>query len=291
MARQSFFATDVDKLNWEISEQPVYTGSPLHTVYDGTTQHNIKIVEGVKALVRDDNKDVLSIKKDSYNPLTNARFMEIAEFIKQYSGFELSGYQEYKNGAKVLGYLKNTSDVQKIGGHVIEDYMLIGNSFDGSTSFFSGCVTELLRCTNQFGRINQVSRIRHTLGNEGKINELLEQIEQHFASRSYMYNSFNRMGEKIVSDELFEKALNYILEIDVNTEISTRKANQKDLLTSCISTESRALGKNVWGLFNGVTWYTTHELNSKEKVKGNIFGTPYKINERAFEFCNSLVTA
>jgi len=281
MARQSFFATDVKTLNWEITEQPV------QTVFNG----NIVTIEGHKALARNDNGKVLSIKKDSYNPLPNGRFMEIAELIKKYSGFELTGYQEYKEGAKVLGYLKNNGDVQKIGGHVIEDYMLIGNSFDGSTSFFSGCVTELLRCTNQFGRINQVSRIRHTSGNEVKINEFLEQIKQHFKARSFMYNSFNRMGEKIVSDELFEKALNYILEIDVNTEISTRKANQKELLASCITAESRELGKNVWGLFNGVTWYTTHELNSKEKVKGNIFGTPYKINERAFEFCNSLVTA
>lgn len=279
MARQSFFANNVEKLNWEITELPV------QTVFNNTTL----TIGGYKTLARNDNGDVLSIKKDSYNPLTNARFMEIAELIKKYSGFELTGYQEYKNGAKVLGYLKNNGDVQKIGGHVIEDYMLIGNSFDGSTSFFSGCVTELLRCTNQFGRINQVSRIRHTANNEVKINEFLEQIKQHFAQREYMYNSFNRMGEKIVSDEVFEKALNYILEIDVNEEISTRKLNQKELLASCIEAESRELGKNVWGLFNGVTWYTTHELNSKEKVKGNIFGTPYKLNERAFNFCNNVV--
>jgi hypothetical protein len=263
-------------LAWDVVEQPIYTGANIDS---------LKVIEGQKAIVRNDNGIILATAKDSYHVMNNEAFVKIAESLKQYSGFEIDGYQQFADGRKVLGYLKNNGESISIGGHKIEDYMLIGNSFDGSTSFFSGTVTELLRCSNQFGKISKHSKIRHTVNSGNKVEEYLDTIKQYFAERNNMYSNFNRFGEKIVSEELFNKALNYILEIDNTKEISTRKENQKIALTSAILNESKDLGNNVWGLFNGVTKYTTHELGQKENVFGNIFGTAEKINQRAYEFC------
>lgn len=276
--RQSHFAENMKSLTWDVVEQPIYTGANIDS---------LKVIEGQKAIVRTDNELVLATAKDSYHVMNNEAFIKIAETLKEYSGFEIEMYQEYNKGRKVLGYLKNSGETINIGGHKIEDYMLIGNSFDGSTSFFSGTVTELLRCSNQFGKISRHSKIRHTVNSGNKVQEYLDTIKQYFAERNNMYSNFNRFGEKIVSEELFNKALNFILEIDNTKEISSRKENQKIALTTAIINESKDLGNNVWGLFNGVTKYTTHEMNQRENVFGNIFGSAEKINMRAYEFCTN----
>lgn len=274
--RQSHFAENMKSLTWDVVEQPIYTGANIDS---------LKVIEGQKAIVRNDNELVLATAKDSYHVMNNEAFIKIAETLREYSGFEIEMYQEFNKGRKVLGYLKNSGESISIGGHKIEDYMLIGNSFDGSTSFFSGTVTELLRCSNQFGKISRHSKIRHTVNSGNKVQEYLDTIKQYFAERNNMYSNFNRFGEKIVSEELFNKALNYVLEIDNTKEISSRKENQKIALTAAIINESKDLGNNVWGLFNGVTKYTTHEMNQRENVFGNIFGSAEKINMRAYDFC------
>jgi hypothetical protein len=243
-------------------------------------------VEGKKALVRNDNNEVLSVRNESYHAMTNEAFLKTADKLKEMSGFELAGFQEYKGGRKVMGYLKNTSEGEiKIGEHVIEDYLILGNSFDGSSSFFTGTVTELLRCSNEFGRINTTNRVRHSKSFEQNLTDVLTYIEDHFKSRNLMYTAFNRFGNKIVSAELFDKALDFVLDVDLTKEISTQKQNQKDTLSSAIIGESNDLGDNLWGLFNGVTKYTTHDVKSKNKVFGNVLGNVNSINQRAYRFC------
>jgi hypothetical protein len=48
------------------------------------------------------------------------------------------------------------------------------------------------------------------------------------------------------------------------------------------------LGNNAFGLFNGVTWYTTHEMRTSDLVTSQISGTANLINQKAFRFCNNL---
>ena len=268
-------AKDTD-LSWDINEQGIYT--PINGV--------MSQVVGKKALVRNDNNEVLSVRNESYHAMTNEAFLKTADKLKEMSGFELAGFTEYKGGRKVIGYLKNTAEGEiKIGEHVIEDYLILGNSHDGSTSFFTGTVTELLRCSNEFGRINTTNRVRHSKSFEENLQEVMTYIKGHFRSRELMYTAFNRFGNKIVSAELFDKALDFVLDVDLTQEISSRKQNQKDILASAIRGESNDLGDNLWGLFNGVTKYTTHDIKSKNKVFGNVLGNVNSINQRAYKFC------
>ena len=116
---------------------------------------------------------------------------------------------------------------------------------------------------------------------------MMTYIKSHFAERQVMYNAFNRFGDKIVSAELFDKALDFVLKVDLTKEISSQKQNQKDALRNAIVGESNDLGDNLWGLFNGVTKYTTHELNGKDRVFGNVLGNANNINQRAYQFCTA----
>ena len=60
-----------------------------------------------------------------------------------------------------------------------------------------------------------------------------------------------------------------------------------------MNSEMSELGQNAWGLFNGVTWYTTHDMKKKEATK-NIFGNVsgdirHSLNRQGFDFCKEIV--
>ena len=55
-----------------------------------------------------------------------------------------------------------------------------------------------------------------------------------------------------------------------------------------IEREIKDLGNNAFALFNGVTWYTTHEMRTSNAVHSQINGTAKLINQKAYRFCNTL---
>lgn len=153
-----------EKLTWEVESKNIFSGEVV----------GMDKIPGYKAISRNDNQVVLSVMKNSYSPMLNAEFLEIVENIRTISGFKLEGFNEFKQGKKVLAFLKNDREDFYIGGHKIEDYFLLGNSFDGSSSFFQGTSTELIRCTNAFSKIQVHSKIRHTKNIKDKISEQIQ---------------------------------------------------------------------------------------------------------------------
>jgi hypothetical protein len=59
-------------------------------------------------------------------------------------------------------------------------------------------------------------------------------------------------------------------------------------LHNSIKREMKDLGNTAFGLFNGVTWYTTHEMRNSEAKQSMINGTANRINQKAFRFCSNL---
>lgn len=268
----------LDKLTFEIQESPV-----LYEV-DGTILTSNKH----KVLSRSDNNLELSTVKKTYCPTTNEHFMRSTEKMVEISGFEFAGYSEFSDGRVVIAHLKNNLYDSHIGGHKIADYLILGSSCDMRFPFFIGDTTVLLRCENQFSKISKIERVRHTSSCVRKVDELIKSLEIYFKSRKIMYENFDRMINYKIDPHIKNLAIDYVLKISeedrLDESISTRKANQLEALNLSIWSEMSDLGHNLWGLFNGVTKYTTHTLKQKNPAFGNIFGTAADINNRAYNF-------
>lgn len=274
----------MEKLNFEIVERPV-----LFTGID----EQVKTLNSHKVILRDDTNQVLSVMKSSYHPMTNGHFMESTERMKEISGFDISGYSTFDDGRIVLSHLKNNLENFEIGGHKIEDYLVLGSSFDGRYPFFVGTSTVFLRCKNQFSKLNKVQKVRHTKSSPQKIDDLYRTLEVYFNNRKKMYENFEKMREVKLDPIAKQLAMDYFLSVSkedrLADEVSTRKTNQMEVLRNSVFTEINDLGDNLFAIFNGATRYTTHELNTKEKSFGNLFGTPAEINKRAYEYALQLV--
>lgn len=108
-----------------------------------------------------------------------------------------------------------------------------------------------------------------------------------------MYENFEKMRTVELDEATKRLAMDYFLQVSkeerLSGEISTRKINQLEVLQNSVFTEINDLGDNLFALFNGVTRYTTHELNPKERAFGNLFGTPADVNKRAYEYALELM--
>lgn len=286
--RQAKMLTEFSKeLNWDVQVSPV--------MY----QHNGEslIDPAYNALVRTDNGNCLSVNKSSYAPMYVKDFAECTNRMLEASGFEFNGYQEGRGGRVLISVMKNNIEQFEINGHKIDDYLMMGTSFDYSYPFFVGTTTVLLRCENQFSKIREVASVKHYKNGNVKRENLFQELEQYFLNRKKMYETFNKMATYEIVPELRDKAIRYILGMESEEKlsldaISSRKLNKLDALTAQIDIESRDLGNTAWALFNGVTRYTTHELTGTrtENTFGNIFGSANWLNQRAYNFAAELVS-
>lgn len=115
-------------LDFEIVESPVLYKANGDVLKPSNTH---------KVIYRDDTGDVLSVMKNTYHPMLNQHFTESTEQMKEISGFDIAGYSTFDGGRIVFSHLKNTLEDFTIGGHKIDDYLVLGSSFDGRYPFLS----------------------------------------------------------------------------------------------------------------------------------------------------------
>lgn len=275
----------IEKFSWDIETRPVSFQKNGHIITD----------DNYKLITRNDTDKVLSVMSKGYNPMTNQDFMESAQRMVEISGMPLVGFQEFMGGKVTLGILKNNQENFKIGSNYpIEDYLILGSSFNGEKPFFVGTSTVLIRCQNAFSRINIMETVRHTKNGPQRREILFKYLETYIKERTELYSKFNLMleqGVKQVEKDIFIKQVLSIPILPMDGgDYHKRTQGRIEDLTNTINSEMGDLGDNVFGLFQGVTKYTTHCLKTKNVAPfGNLMGTANEINQRAISLCSKML--
>ncbi len=270
----------METLEWDIIEKPIFS--------------NNKKILGYKGIYRSDNDKLLNIAKASYTPTRNAKFIEITEKLHEITGFPIQNYYTVDDGKKVLAFLKCTESIQ-VCGHEFNDYLMIGNSFDGSTGFFIGNSSVMVRCKNRFSKNFRQMQVNHTKNNSLRVDGLVQYFDMFMNQRKQLFKNMVRFSEVKIDDSIKKALVERLTKMNdeekLGTDISTRKSNIISKLNYSIDRECADLGNNAFGLFNGITHYTTHIKNSKNNAFGNPFGSLNELNQTAYNFCNELVYA
>lgn len=230
-----------------------------------------------KALVRSDNGKLIGIRSNNYHPVFNRDLEAIKERILETNAFEFKGHQEFKNGKRLLSFFESKQKNLAICGETVKDYLIIGNSHDTSSKLFLGTSNYMIRCENQFSEKIRSYERRHDRPfniDELKIEELVVQYE---LGRKKLYHKMERLRHKDADVSVIRQLAQKLFNSTENTEkLDVMPANnQKQILLNCIETEIKDLGPTLWGVFNGVTRYTSNHL------KGNPgFGVVNGIGER-----------
>ena len=263
-------------LDWKVNSEPLQTVSGI-------------LIPDRVALVREDTKKVLGIHTNNYVPYQNDELLELLYRIGNSTGLELHTGGSFKGGARVFFQLKS-SDL-KLGNDTIKGYISGFNSFDGKISLGIGNSTITVSCQNTFYRgYRQVEvHLRHSASMKPRIEEILSKIDVVMKEEQNMFQEITRLNETRMTPEVKELITKRLFEISVeerldSPENSTNLKNRLWRFNYDLGIELASKNDSLWGLFSGVTRYTTHSMKQgKDNSEGKMFGRTGTIEREIYK--------
>jgi len=254
------------RLNWSVRTENLQTASGI-------------IIPDKIGIIREDDNTVLGIHSSGYVPYQNEQMMELLYKVSNKTGLEIHSGGLFNGGGKVYVQLK--SDDLRLGTDRIEGYITGINSFDGSTSLSFGPSSKTISCQNTFwGAYRDMkNKVRHTKSLEIRVEEIVQEINKVEQVERQMFDNIVRLSETRIGqgnvDDVIRKLFNIDRNVDFRKEDSISIVTQNKLSRFYVDLngEVQEKGDNLWGLFSGVTKYTTHSMGKSGNTENKIFGT------------------
>jgi hypothetical protein len=271
------------KLNWNVRTE--------------TTQTESGIILPNIALVREDTNEILGVHSTNYVPYQNEQLMELLDRVSNYTGLDIHRGGMFGGGKKVFIQLK--SNDLRLGNDRIEGFVTGVNSFDGTTSLAFGNSNLTISCQNTFfAAYKNLEKVRHTKNMVHRVDEICRGIDGIVQEEQQMFDTIKKMSETRFSQETKDRVIKSLFDIDMDIQLvnyhnedglSTNVKNKLSRMYIDMSGELQEKGDNVWGLFSGVTKYTTHSLSKDDNTENKMFGAYGNRERKIFKELSVLV--
>lgn len=263
-------------LNWNVRSEKVQTESGL-------------ILDGYNALVREDTNVALSVRGEGYYPYQNHELVELLDRVSGLTGLSIHRGGFFGDGQKVFIQLKSNN--LRLGNDRIEGYLTGINSFDGTTSLAFGPSNITISCQNKFFASfrEMQSKVRHTKNMVMRVDEICRRLEGVLDEEKILFDKIVRLSEtpfdQAIKDSVTRRLFNIDKDVDLNDmdSISGVTRNKLSRYYVDLNGELQGKGDNLWGLFSGVTKYTTHSLTKNDNTEAKMFGVYGKREKGIFE--------
>jgi phage/plasmid-like protein (TIGR03299 family) len=263
-------------LNWKVISEGMKTDSGI-------------IVPDRVALVREDTKKILGVHAKGYEIYQNDELLELLHRIGMSTGLELHTGGSFKGGDRVWFQLKS-NDHRMPDGDTIKGYISGFNSFDGRASLAFGNSKTTVSCQNTFWMAyRQVdTRMRHSANMRPKIDEILKRIDILMNEEKEQFKQIERLSTVRMTAEVRDLITKRLFEISVEERLdsgnlSTNKANKIKKFNYDLGLELNQKSDSLWGLFSGVTRYTTHSMKNGDNSEGKMFGRTGTIEREIYQ--------
>jgi len=269
-------------LNWGVRTEGITTESGI-------------VLGGYSAIVRDDTNTPLSVRSEAYHPYQNYQLIELLDRVSQQTGLELKKGGHFKGGARV--YIQLKSNDLRLGNDKVEGYLTGINSFDGSTSLAFGPSNITISCMNSFfASFREMdTKIRHTKNMVIKVDEVCKRLEGVLQEERKVFDNIVQLSETRFDDLFKDNIIKKLFNIDKNIDLKDHDSipsvtrNKLGRFYIDLNGEIQQKGDNMWGLFSGVTKYTTHSLTKDDNTETKMFGVYGKREQGIFNEMVELV--
>lgn len=247
-------------------------------------------------LFNDKTGECINSVKEGYTVSQNDEVVELVlEGMRGFGELSVSKAGALNGGRKVFIQLA-IDGMSLVGDERIKRYVTVIDSNDGSTGLSVGIGELVMSCQNQFFKFYKSgqSKLRHTASLTQRIKEIPHLIEMALAESLKLTETYKQFQSTPVTKALADEMVKYILGFDrtmsvkTEAELSTRSLNAMESLYGHITKETNQKGMNLFGLFSGVTSWTTHEKSAPRRENGReesiMTGTNYRTNEQGLEF-------
>jgi len=280
-------------LNWDVKKYPLNFESPSNVDPNRT----ITTATDFFGVVRTDNNDCFGAFTNQYETFQNSELAELVLEIADVIGQPISNGQEFKGGRKVM--LQVNLQDKKVGDDIITRKATAINSHDGSCSLRWGTTGTTISCANQFSALSKElqNSVRHTANMRDAVQRSLRIIENMEQADKSLFEIFSKMANEKVTQNQVNKTINLVTGVDVTMgesrakeNYSTRKLNQTQDLVQSVVNEMSYKGQTLWGLFSGVTHYTTHKGGSdRTRQESKYVGGLQRLDQKVFNSLSTLV--
>ena len=247
-------------------------------------------------LFNDKTGECINSVKEGYTVSQNDEVVALVlEGMQGFGELSVSKAGALNGGRKVFIQL-GIEGMSLVGTERIKRYVTVIDSNDGSTGLSVGIGELVMSCQNQFFKFYKSgqSKLRHTASLTQRIKEIPYLISKALEESLKLTETYKQFQSTPVTRALADEMVKYILGFDKNmsiktdSEVSTRSRNAMDSLYNHIEKETNQKGMNLFGLFSGVTSWTTHEKSAPRRENGReesiMTGTNYRTNEQGLEF-------
>ena len=263
-------------LAWSVQKEKLFTQDGRETKSYG--------------IFRSDNGAWLSSMSEHYHTLDNFELAKLLIFAGQSIeelNIEESNGGLFREGRKV--FIQIPLPNVEIGNAKVTRNLTAINSHDGSSGVALGTTQTVIACQNTFYRAYRsegMTRIGHHSTLQSRLEETILNLESTIQHDQVTIERFRKMLD-ITPDIKDIKAIKDILFNVTDENIpSTRKTNLMAKFDQCVEIEFAKEGKNLWGLFNGVTRYTNHEMKknyaNNDKLENVMIGSGARMNTTAY---------
>ena len=298
-------------LDYEVEKRKLFTfdqaNSNEATAPDGIQIPEVEI-KNYFATVRKDTDQILGIVGSKYEIVQNkTAFTFFDSLVNDGSGIKYETAGALGNGEKIFITAK-MPEVIKIGRKdIIEEYIFLTTSHDGSGSIMAAFTPVRIVCNNT---LNMALRnhtnavfIKHTANAETKLNEAARIISISNNTALQLETLFNKWAKVRVNDAELKKLLR--LAMSPNAEVFGAVAEDRNgfefsrqfeevcgqVFEYAMTAPSQQMGTTagtLFGAYNAITGYYQNIKSYKDdnaKVNSLMFGTGLERTKKAFELC------
>lgn len=255
--------------NWTVSKRPLFDQESNYSEHFG--------------VYRDDINKCLGVVSPRYEIFQNEEALDLLLEASTRVGLELKSGGILEEGKKV--YYQFPIQSTPIGNSNNVRFLSVLTSHDGSSPIGFGATHVTVSCRNTFfTALSGISKVRHTKNFREKLAEIVQNFRIALESEQRVTENLTQMSEVLIPiDRITDDFLHYIIGGDPE---STKTKNKMDALKASILLEADFHGNTKYGVFNGITRYTTHIINHtdvQDRKESLIKGTGFKVNKRGYE--------
>ena len=279
-------ALEIAGLNWKVSKRDVF--------FRGMDE--LKGYDDAKAIVRQDNEQVLGIVGNRYTPIQNAdAFAPLDEFVEDGDVLYKSAHS-YKGGRVVsmdLSLTRESIHTVRVGDD-IETLIRVITSHDGSEKFSARLVMNRLVCKNGMVRPNTcyAFNVKHTETAKARIANGMELINVARVFGAEMAENARKMALTTMSSAANREYVNRVLGIAKDDEIATKTDNKREAIIALGVRGMGNTGRSLWDTYNGVTEFADHHINVRgenDRLTSSVLGAGLQLKERAYTIAQEFV--
>jgi phage/plasmid-like protein (TIGR03299 family) len=255
-----------------------------------------------KIVVREDNKKPLGVVSSKYKAVQNKEAFSFFEPFIESGMASLETAGSLFDGKRVFVLAKiNSEDMEVSKDDIIEKYILLSNSHDGSQALRIGYTPIRVVCNNTLSaaissKDSALIRLTHRgeiVSNLTEIRETMDLVNQQFITteEKYKYLATRDINQndlkKYVKQVFSAKSLNQIISdydkgLEEKEEIEKWRQRLMDRVEEIFELEPV---HNAWTMYNSVNYFLNHK-NSKtleHRYNSMWFGDRKRLDNKAFE--------